>query len=105
MRGLAVTFLAAVTAIVGLATDVSAQSPGRHDNDGRNPYYSGGNDYWRYGGYYGGYDGYYRRGWRRHRAYYGARYTVRRNYRGDGCMRRKYDAYGNVYFKVRRACR
>ena len=101
MRRLAVTVLAAVTAVVGLTADVYAES--RTTNDGRNPYYYGRYDY--YGGYYGGhYGGYYR--YRRHWRGYRARYVVRNGYyRGDGCMRRRFDAYGNVYYKVRRACR
>jgi len=94
MRSLAVCVLAAVTAIAGLTAEAYAE---RRDNDGRNPYYSGRFDN---GGYYR-----YRR-WRGYRAYYGPRYVVRRGYyRGDGCMRRRFDAYGNVYYKVRRACR
>jgi hypothetical protein len=100
MRSLAVTVLAAIIAVIGLTTEVYAES--QSTNDGRNPYYSGNN----YNGYYGG--GYYRyrRHWRGYRSYYGPRYVVRRGYyRGDGCTRRRFDAYGNVYYKVRRACR
>jgi len=103
MRRIAVTVLAAVAAVIGFTMAAHAES--QRTNDGRNPYYADGNNYGYYGGgYYGGYYP-YRRHWRGHR-YYGGRYVVRSGYyRGDGCMRRRYDAYGNVYYKVRRACR
>lgn len=100
MRRLAVTMLAAVTAVVGLTTEVYAES--QSTNDGRSPYYADGGHY--YGGYYGGYR--YRRHWRGYRHYYGGGYVVRSGYhRGGGCVRPRYDAYGNLYYKVRRACR
>jgi hypothetical protein len=102
MQKLAIAVLAAVVATVGLAVDASAGNDGRGGDD---RYLGPGYDY---GGYYGGYDGYYsgyrvRRHWRR--AYYAPRYVVRRNYYGGGCYRPKVDAWGNVYYKVRRACR
>ena len=98
MRKVAVTLLAAVMSVAGVAVDANARDSGRHDGPSQSDRYNQGYDgYWRYGGY--------RRHWRRHRNWYGPRYVVRRNYYGRGCLRRRYDAWGNVYFKVRRACR
>lgn len=100
MRRIAVTVLAAAIAAIGLTTEAYAES--QSTNDGRNPNYAGDNYYGYYGGGY--YGGHYR--YRRHWRGYRARYVVRNGYyRGDGCMRRRFDAYGNVYYKVRRACR
>jgi hypothetical protein len=99
MRKIAVILLAAVMSVAGVTVDAYADTSGRRDgsseSDRYNQNYGG---YWRYGGGY-------RRNWRRHRNWYGPRYVVRRNYYGGGCMRKRYDAWGNVYFKVRRACR
>src|SRR5690606_12532341 len=89
MHKLVIALFAAMIATVGLAMGATESHAGNDGRGGEDRYL--GNGYWNDGGYYGG--------------YYGPRYVVRRNYYGGGCYRPKVDAWGNVYYKVRRACR